>query len=129
MAHAVDVHVGRRLRELRKAANLSQTDVATALGLSFQQVQKYERGSNRISASKLHEASKLLGVTIAAFYTGLSPEDGGPSEDPRFMLLASPETAQIVRLMNRTGPKVRQQLLAIARVLVGEAAEERVAAE
>jgi transcriptional regulator with XRE-family HTH domain len=134
LPHAVDVHVGRRLREMRKAANLSQSDVASALGLSFQQVQKYERGANRMSASKLHEAARMLGVSIAAFYEGLAPADDGEGIDLKALKLTAPETSQVVQLLNRTTPKVRQQVLAIARLLVGEtglegAARETAAAE
>ncbi len=119
---------------MRKAANLSQSDVASALGLSFQQVQKYERGANRMSASKLHEAARMLGVSIAAFYEGLAPADDGEGIDLKALKLTAPETSQVVQLLNRTTPKVRQQVLAIARLLVGEtglegAARETAAAE
>jgi transcriptional regulator with XRE-family HTH domain len=67
----VDIHVGARLRLRRKELGLSQHDVAQALGLTFQQVQKYEGGANRISASKLHGASMFLKVPVAFFFEGL----------------------------------------------------------
>jgi len=73
----VDVHVGRRLRLRRKDLGFSQQDVANALGLTFQQVQKYEGGANRISASKLHAASLFLQTPISFFFDGLA----GPELD------------------------------------------------
>ena len=74
-AHPVDLQVGRNLRAARKRVGLSQIELATGLGLSFQQVQKYERGQNRISASKLYEATEMLGLKIEDLYAGL-PEHG-----------------------------------------------------
>jgi len=71
MPHKVDVHVGKKLKQLRNERRLSQTDVAKKLGLSFQQVQKYEIGSNRISASRLFELSQILEVKPNDFFYGL----------------------------------------------------------
>ena len=72
--HPIDVHVGSRLAELRRAKRLSQGELGHALGITFQQVQKYERGANRVSASRLWDASEVLGVEVAAFFAGLSRE-------------------------------------------------------
>ncbi len=66
----IDSVVASRLRELRMLAGLSQTDLANALGLSFQQVQKYENGTNHISASKLYFLSKVLRVPVSNFFCG-----------------------------------------------------------
>lgn len=66
----VDVHVGRRVRQRRMAINLSQQKLGDALGLTFQQVQKYERGGNRISASRLHQIAHNLQVPVAWFFEG-----------------------------------------------------------
>ena len=68
--HTVDVHVGQRVRQRRKIMGLSQQDLARALGLTFQQVQKYERGTNRVSASKLWEIARTLKVPVAYFFDG-----------------------------------------------------------
>ncbi|ESQ88134.1 Cro/Cl family transcriptional regulator [Asticcacaulis sp. AC460] len=70
--HPVDVHVGQRVRLRRKALGVSQQGLAARLGVSFQQLQKYERGVNRISASKLYEISKALGVPIDYCFEGLT---------------------------------------------------------
>lgn len=72
----IDIYVGQRVRARRKAIGLSQSDLAMALGLTFQQVQKYERGTNRISASKLYETARCLGVPVSYFFEGYAPDDG-----------------------------------------------------
>jgi transcriptional regulator with XRE-family HTH domain len=85
MAHKVDVHVGRKLKEIRSLRHFSQTDVAQRLGLSFQQVQKYEIGSNRIAASRLFELAQIFDISPAYFFEGLyeqpscdiAPRDSG----------------------------------------------------
>ncbi|WP_187429086.1 hypothetical protein ROLI_004870 [Roseobacter fucihabitans] len=71
MSHPVDVHVGRRLKQIRTMRRLSQTDVARELNLSFQQIQKYEIGSNRIAASRLYELSRILHVPTSYFFEGI----------------------------------------------------------
>ena len=68
--HVVDEHVGRRLRIRRKQSGLSQQSLASAIGLTFQQVQKYERGGNRISASRLYEIAEFLDVPVGYFFEG-----------------------------------------------------------
>jgi transcriptional regulator with XRE-family HTH domain len=72
----VDVHVGRRLRMRRKDLGYSQQALADALGLTFQQVQKYEGGANRISASKLHATAMFLKTPIGFFFEGLDDPEG-----------------------------------------------------
>lgn len=76
--HPVDFHVGRRLRERRMAQSITQADLGGDLGISAQQVQKYENGQNRISASKLFEVARRLGTTVSWFFEGLddSPAAG-----------------------------------------------------
>lgn len=71
MSHPVDTHVGQKLKQLRILRGMTQTDVADGLNISFQQVQKYELGRNRISASKLFELSHILMVPPAYFFDGL----------------------------------------------------------
>jgi transcriptional regulator with XRE-family HTH domain len=77
MAHPVDVHVGKQLKALRTLRGLTQTDIAKGLDLSFQQVQKYELGRNRVSASKLYELGNLLNVAPGFFYEGLDQVKAG----------------------------------------------------
>jgi len=70
--HDVDIHVGSRVRLRRSALGLSQDQLGAAIGLSFQQVQKYERGANRIGASRLYEMSQILQTPISYFFEGFS---------------------------------------------------------
>jgi transcriptional regulator with XRE-family HTH domain len=81
MSHPVDVHVGRRLKQIRTLRRMSQTDVAKKLSLSFQQIQKYEIGSNRIAASRLFELSNVLGVPTSYFFEGLQDQPETVSND------------------------------------------------
>ena len=82
MSHPVDIHVGRRLKQARTLRKQSQTDVARELKLSFQQIQKYEIGSNRIAASRLHELSRILDVTPGYFFEGLDDDAPETKNDP-----------------------------------------------
>lgn len=75
MVHPVDIHVGKKIREARLVRGLTQSAVAKELGLSFQQLQKYETGYNRVSASKLFELSQLLDVAPAFFFEGLGAKE------------------------------------------------------
>lgn len=69
--HPVDLHVGSMIRSRRKALGMTQQELARAIGLTFQQVQKYERGVNRISASKLYDTSMALKTPISLFFRGI----------------------------------------------------------
>lgn len=69
--HPVDIHVGKRLNLIRKEQKFSQKSLADKLGLTFQQIQKYEQGSNRIGASRLYEISKVFLVPVSYFFVGL----------------------------------------------------------
>ena len=71
MYHKTDVHIGRRVRERRIALGLSQSELAEKLGISFQQVQKYESGANRISGSRLWDISTVLETAVSYFFEGL----------------------------------------------------------
>jgi transcriptional regulator with XRE-family HTH domain len=81
----VDVHVGQRLRIRRSLLGMSQEKLAEAIGLTFQQIQKYERGTNRVSAGRLYQFSKILGVPIAYFYEQFG-EVFQPAKPPQFGL-------------------------------------------
>ncbi len=78
--HPIDTHVGGRVRMRRKLLGVSQEKLADSLGLTFQQIQKYERGSNRISASKLYEIGKALDAPVSFFFEGLDQAEA--AEEP-----------------------------------------------
>lgn len=82
MSHPVDIHVGRKLKQIRTLRRLSQTDVARKLNLSFQQIQKYEIGSNRVAASRLFELAQILDVQPSYFFEGLHDNsNAAPTRD------------------------------------------------
>jgi len=70
-ARTIDVHIGKRLRDARQAQHMSQMQLAAALRITFQQIQKYEKGTNRISAGRLYEVAHALGLSIAFFFEGI----------------------------------------------------------
>jgi len=84
-----DVYIGKRIKMQRLALGLSQTDVAKRLGITFQQIQKYEKGANRVGAGRLQEIANLLGVTPAFFF-----EDG-----PRLKPGQSEEASEVTELL------------------------------
>jgi len=104
--HPVDVLVGRMARQRRILEGMSQTAVAEKLGLTFQQIQKYERGANRISASRLYELAQLFDVPVAYFYEGMEAGKGTPDE-----ALSKRETLELVRAYYKiTDPAVRDSI-------------------
>jgi transcriptional regulator with XRE-family HTH domain len=118
----VDVEVGRRIRELRRARGLSQTELATAAGVTFQQLQKYERGANRVSASKLVKVAAHLSVP-ASYLLG---EQEGPAPAPFGGL--PPELVRLVGALDQVkSPKVREALHALVLALAEAGAASRAA--
>lgn len=102
--HPIDVHVGKRLRVRRMVQGISQESLGRSLGLTFQQIQKYEKGVNRIGASRLFELSELLKVPVQFFYDDYGDTIGTPAgfadadDDDVFMkLVKSPEGVQLCR--------------------------------
>jgi transcriptional regulator with XRE-family HTH domain len=112
--HPVDRHVGRRVCEKRISLGYNQSDLGRALGLTFQQVQKYEKGANRISSSKLWDIACFFKVDIGYFFLGLDQgeglaEDGTPAFDHEFP--STRNSIEIARLAPRLS--TRQQKLAL----------------
>lgn len=121
----IDVHVGEQVRMRRRQLGLSQERLADALGLTFQQVQKYERGTNRISASKLWDTAAFLGVPIDWFFRGITtaPAPGVSEPDaPAFQALSiGPEDQELLTAFQRiTRKKMRRRVLELVRELAGE---------
>ena len=97
MRHPVDVHVGDRVRFRRKLLGFSQTELAEALELSFQQIQKYEKGSNRVSASRLYQAASILDVPISFFFDDMPSGITGPERYLANVPLIDGETTKLIR--------------------------------
>ena len=123
----IDIHVGLRVKQKRIYMGLSQTKLGMALGVSFQQVQKYENGSNRISASTLYRVAETLGVDIAYFFDGLDSHGPGLSESHIQPDLGSLETREEIELMKYfsmiENDQLRRQLFQFVRT-VSQAIEE-----
>ncbi len=121
----IDLHVGARVRTRRKVAGVSQEQLAAGLKLTFQQVQKYERGANRISASKLYETAGVLKVPIAYFFEGLAdPVDcaadpaRGAADRTLNAFLATPEGLELAEKFAKIGRgRVRRQILDLVRAM------------
>jgi transcriptional regulator with XRE-family HTH domain len=126
----IDVHVGLQVRLRRKELKISQERLAEALGLTFQQVQKYERGANRISASKLYEIARALQVPIGWFFEGLSDPtldagaDRGPETPFAHSFLTTQEGIDLANLFPKvTRRRVRRRLVDLVRAMVEEEAD------
>ena len=90
MKHPVDVHVGKRIRHRRWMNGTTQQQLAEAVGIKFQQIQKYEIGSNRIAASRLYELSRILDVPTSYFFEGLDASTKTTSDrDPSLEIVAA----------------------------------------
>src|SRR5437016_10544606 len=125
----VDVQVGSRVRLRRNMLGLSQEKLGEAIGLTFQQVQKYERGANRIGASRLHELSRVLDVPVSFFFDDMDPVRApaiptGFAEPAAEAFDADPlrrrETIELVSAYYRIDdPALRRRLFDLARALAG----------
>lgn len=116
--HPVDRHVGRRLADIRIERGHSQTELGKALGLTFQQVQKYEKGTNRISASKLWIAADFLGVEISYFFEDLTRGSPIPGPEERVVNgVVTRSTLELTRLLSSLPPPQQRLLLDLARQL------------
>jgi len=124
--HPVDIHVGKRLRSRRTILGMSQEEIGEAVGITFQQVQKYERGLNRIGSSRLYEFSCLLGVSVSYFFEDIKAntnsagefslaEDGSSFEHEQFN---NKEVLTLVRsYYGINDPQVRKKVLALIKTL------------
>lgn len=115
MKHPVDAHVGKRIRHRRWMVGMTQQQLADKVGIKFQQIQKYETGMNRVSASRLWDVAEALGVTISFFFEGLGEatttlQTGGD-------ILADKEALELVRSYYAIPEAQRRRLFDLARVL------------
>lgn len=122
MAHPVDVHVGKRVRHRRWLVGMTQQQLAEKVGIKFQQIQKYETGANRVSASRLWDIADALDVPVAFFFEGIaeSQKDGAstPSADAvPADLLGDKEALDLIRSYYAIPENQRRRLFELARVL------------
>ena len=120
MKHPVDVHVGKRVRHRRWMVAMTQQQLAEKVGIKFQQIQKYETGMNRISASRLWDIAEALTVPVGYFFEGLDGEEqvqaavieGVPGD-----LMANKEALDLIRSYYAIPEAQRRRLFELARVL------------
>jgi transcriptional regulator with XRE-family HTH domain len=115
MKHPVDAHVGKRIRHRRWMVGMTQQQLADKVGIKFQQIQKYETGMNRVSASRLWDIADALGVQIAFFFEGLT-EAQQPAH-AQGDILADKEALELVRSYYAIPEAQRRRLFDLARVL------------
>jgi transcriptional regulator with XRE-family HTH domain len=123
MKHPVDVHVGKRVRHRRWMVGMTQQQLGDIVGIKFQQIQKYETGMNRISASRLWDIAQALGVSISFFFEGFDEDDStteaatSAADVQRGDLLADKEALELVRSYYAIPEAQRRRLFDLARVL------------
>jgi transcriptional regulator with XRE-family HTH domain len=113
--HPVDVHVGSRIRARRRLIGMKQETLANALGLSAPQLQKYETGINRVSASRLWQIAVSLGMPISSFFGGLDLDDADSKQDERPLGTEAIELIRSYRAISR--PQVRAQFFNLVKVV------------
>jgi transcriptional regulator with XRE-family HTH domain len=130
---AVDMHVGARIRMRRRFLGISQQSLAAQLGITFQQVQKYERGANRVSASKLYEIACALNTPVIYFFEGLADPLAGSGEPKQVQameqsigsFLQSSEGVELATMFARVDrPRTRRMILDLVRTLAEEDSSE-----
>lgn len=120
MANDIDLHLGRRLRRRRRLLGLTQQQLAVAVGIRFQQIQKYECGANRISAARLWQLAEALEVQVSYFYDGLAEAQERAEQslaEPREGAMARKETMDLIRAYYQLGERPRRRLLDLAKSL------------
>ena len=127
MAHKVDIHVGKRIRQRRWLTGMTQQKLAEMVGIKFQQIQKYETGANRVSASRLWDIADALDVNVAFFFDGMQSEEaaaaaGAQAKNPAMAnvpldVMGDKEAMDLIRSYYAIPEDQRRRLFELARVL------------
>lgn len=133
--HPVDLHVGKRLRLKRTTLGLSQEAIGKQIGITFQQIQKYERGVNRMGASRLYDFARILGIPVEYFFEGYGEyaNDGGeglalaePSSEFEHEKISNRETLEVMRAYYRIkNPALRKRVIELIKAMADEAPAEK----
>jgi transcriptional regulator with XRE-family HTH domain len=126
---AVDVHVGRRVRTARLVGGLSQEEVADALGVSFQQIQKYEKGVNRIGTGRLHAIATLLELPVTYFFDGVDKSPSKTAGDSGMSAitkaLSTKEGVRIAVALSRIqSPEMRRRIADLLEAIIKDESKE-----
>ena len=117
MTGDIDQHLGNRVRRRRRLLGLTQMQLAQKVGVRFQQVQKYECGANRMSASRVWQLAMALEVPVTYFYDGLSDEPGDAFERENRNMFAQKETLDLIKAYYDLDERPRRRLLDLAKSL------------
>ncbi|MFC6638802.1 helix-turn-helix domain-containing protein [Sulfitobacter sp. JBTF-M27] len=120
MPHRVDVHVGQRIRQRRWLTGMTQQRLAELVGIKFQQIQKYETGANRVSASRLWDIAEALGVDVSFFFEGLEHGEDSVKDAVKNVpdnLMGDKEAMDLIRSYYSIPEDQRRRLFELARVL------------
>ncbi len=115
MTHLVDSHVGQKIRQRRWMVGMTQQQLAESVGIKFQQIQKYETGMNRVSASRLWDISRALGVSASFFFEGLS--EGSEEAHAEEQVMQQKETLDLLRSYYAIPEGQRKRFLHLAQSL------------
>lgn len=125
MKHPVDVHVGKRIRHRRWMVGMTQQQLASKVGIKFQQIQKYETGMNRVSASRLWDIAEALQVPVSFFFEGIGDDSGEAAATSAGLpgdILADKEALELVRSYYSIPEAQRRRLFELARAISEDAA-------
>lgn len=119
MSHPIDEHVGMRIRQRRWMLGMTQQQLAAQVGIKFQQIQKYETGANRVSASRLWAIAQTLGVAVGYFFEGIEANEEGPDSKPSNaeVQLNQREAQELLRAYYAIPAPQRRHLLDLARAM------------
>jgi transcriptional regulator with XRE-family HTH domain len=117
MTHPVDKHVGKRVRHRRWMVGMTQQKLADKVGIKFQQIQKYETGMNRVSASRLWDIADALEVPVSFFFEGLDVQERTDATNAQRDLLEDKEALELIRSYYSIPENQRRRLFELARVL------------
>lgn len=125
MVNDIDVHLGKRLRRRRRLLSLTQQQLASAVGVRFQQIQKYECGANKISAARLWSLARALDVPVGYFYEGVAaareePQAANEGGEAAGEMFARKETLDLVQAYYQLSESPRRRLLDLAKSLNGD---------
>lgn len=112
MADPIDIAVGERIRQLRKERQITQTELGAAVGLTFQQIQKYEKAKNRISASKLVQIAQIFNVDVSELFKGSLAYEEIPESE---------EVAALIEYTEKMPDHVRSQFLSLMEAIASQA--------
>jgi transcriptional regulator with XRE-family HTH domain len=119
MPHEVDVHVGKKIRQRRWLIGMTQQTLAESVGIKFQQIQKYETGANRVSASRLWDIGEVVGVPVSFFFEGMEADESGAADKALAPadILGDKDAMELVRSYYAIPEEQRRRLFELARVL------------